>query len=79
MPTYNYKCKKCESVTSAFQRISDFPLKVCNDCGGELKRIISGGTGLIFKGDGFYLTDYKAIKPDSKNENLKTDKKATSK
>lgn len=54
-------------------------MKVCNDCGGDLKRIISGGTGLIFKGDGFYLTDNTIKKPDSKNENLKTDEKATSK
>lgn len=45
------------------------------ECEGELKRVISGGTGLIFKGDGFYLTDNKTKNSDSKNENLKTEKK----
>ena len=58
MPTYNYKCKNCDERTVIFQKISDLPLVKCEKCDGELKRIISGGTGLIFKGDGFYLTDY---------------------
>ena len=74
MPTYNYKCNNCESVSSAFKRISESPLKVCNECEGELKRVISGGTALIFKGEGFYLTDNKTKNSDSKNENLKIEK-----
>jgi putative FmdB family regulatory protein len=81
MPTYNYKCKNCDERTVIFQKISDLPLVKCEKCDGELKRIISGGTGLIFKGDGFYLTDYarKDKKSDSKKEKLKTDEKPKSK
>ena len=59
MPTYEYKCNKCEEAFEYFQKISDSPLRECPVCGGELKRIISGGAGIIFKGKGFYTTDYK--------------------
>jgi putative FmdB family regulatory protein len=58
MPTYNYKCKDCEHQFSEFQKMSDDPVKDCPQCEGEVKRIISGGSGMIFKGTGFYLTDY---------------------
>ena len=37
----------------------DFPFSICEECGGKIERVITGGTGLIFKGSGFYLTDYK--------------------
>ena len=68
MPTYDYICKKCEKVFEFFQSMSDAPLTKCPDCGKqELRRIISGGTGLIFKGSGYYLTDYKN-KKNSKSE-----------
>ena len=68
MPTYDYICKKCEKVFEFFQSMSDAPLTKCPDCGKqELRRIISGGTGLIFKGSGYYLTDYKN-KKNSKNK-----------
>jgi putative FmdB family regulatory protein len=59
MPTYEYKCMECEEVFEVFQKITDEPLKTCQVCGGELKRLISGGIGVIFKGSGFYTTDYK--------------------
>jgi putative FmdB family regulatory protein len=59
MPTYEYKCIECEEVFEVFQKITDEPLKTCQVCGGELKRLISGGIGVIFKGSGFYTTDYK--------------------
>jgi putative FmdB family regulatory protein len=59
MPTYEYKCSECEEVFEVFQKITDDPLKTCQVCGGELKRLISGGMGVIFKGSGFYTTDYK--------------------
>lgn len=59
MPTYDYKCTKCEEMFEVFQKISDEPLKKCPVCGGELVRLISGGLGVIFKGKGFYTTDYK--------------------
>ncbi|MBP9887311.1 MAG: zinc ribbon domain-containing protein [Leptospiraceae bacterium] len=60
MPTYDYKCKTCDKVFEHFQAMKDEPLKECL-CGdkGEVSRMISGGTGIIFKGSGFYVTDYK--------------------
>lgn len=61
MPTYEYKCRKCKKTFEAFQRISDAPLTACEKCGakGTVSRLVSRGTGLIFKGSGFYVTDYK--------------------
>ena len=59
MPTYNYYCNNCESYYSYFQRMSEASKKECEDCRGKIERIITGGSGLIFKGSGFYLTDYK--------------------
>jgi len=59
MPTYEYKCNKCEEVFEVFQKITDEPLKECPMCGGEITRLVSGGAGIIFKGSGFYTTDYK--------------------
>ncbi len=59
MPTYEYKCSKCEEIFEYFQRMTDEPLKICPVCGGEIIRLISGGMGIIFKGSGFYTTDYK--------------------
>ncbi|MDR1910111.1 MAG: zinc ribbon domain-containing protein [Spirochaetaceae bacterium] len=57
MPTYEYECKTCGHVFEAFQSMKDEPLKVCPECGRELRRRINGGTGIIFKGNGFYVTD----------------------
>ena len=61
MPTYEYQCKKCGHRFSEFQRIVDPPIKDCPKCGKKncVEQIISGGSGLIFKGSGFYITDYK--------------------
>jgi putative FmdB family regulatory protein len=59
MPTYDYKCLECENIFEEFQKITDEPLKECPKCGGGVRRLISGGAGLIFKGSGFYTTDYK--------------------
>lgn len=61
MPTYEYKCAKCGKF-DAFQKISDEPLQTCPTCGGAVVRVISGGTGIIFKGTGFYTTDYASKK-----------------
>ncbi len=72
MPTYDYKCKACNHQFEAFQRMSDDPLKECPQCKGEVYRLISGGTGLIFKGSGFYITDYKDNKNSSDNSSSKT-------
>ncbi|MBN1633924.1 MAG: zinc ribbon domain-containing protein [Ignavibacteria bacterium] len=75
MPIYEYKCSECGFQFDKFQSIKDLPLKTCPRCGKEsLKKIISGGTGLIFKGSGFYLTDYSK-KTQSQKKEIKTDKK----
>lgn len=59
MPTYTYRCKKCDYMFDKFQKITDPPLTTCPQCGGELMRVITGGSGILFKGSGFYITDYK--------------------
>ncbi|MCG3153590.1 MAG: hypothetical protein DKINENOH_00180 [bacterium] len=59
MPTYDYDCSSCGRTTEIFQSITAPPVEKCPHCGGKVSRRISGGTGLIFKGSGFYLTDYK--------------------
>ncbi len=60
MPTYEYACKLCGHHFETFQSITADPLKRCPACHKNgLKRLISGGAGLIFKGTGFYETDYK--------------------
>ena len=85
MPTYDYKCKDCGHEFEEFQSISAAPLTECPVCNGTIQRVISGGTGLIFKGSGFYITDYpnknegqggnsSAESPDSKTS---TDSKKT--
>jgi len=57
MPTYEYECKNCSHSFEIFQSMSDPPVKECPKCGKEVRRIIFGGTGVIFKGSGFYVTD----------------------
>jgi len=57
MPTYEYECKSCAHTFEAFQSMSDEPLRECPKCGRELRRLIYGGAGVIFKGAGFYVTD----------------------
>ncbi|MDD5634956.1 MAG: zinc ribbon domain-containing protein, partial [Candidatus Omnitrophica bacterium] len=56
MPTYQYECKKCGDIFEVFQKITDDPVKVCPKCGGAVKKLISAGSGIIFKGKGFYQT-----------------------
>jgi putative FmdB family regulatory protein len=60
MPTYEYVCAKCGHEMEAFQPMKAAPLKLCPACKRRtLKRMVGGGAGLIFKGSGFYITDYK--------------------
>ncbi len=63
MPTYEYECTKCNARFEAFQKITDAPGAVCPKCGKNAKRLISPGGGVIFKGSGFYETDYKKKSP----------------
>jgi putative FmdB family regulatory protein len=84
MPTYDYRCKSCGFEFEELQLMSADPLIICPKCAEpSLKRLMSAGVGLLFKGSGFYLTDYKksnssttssTTKPESK-----TDTKPTSK
>lgn len=67
-PTYDYRCKKCGYEFEKFQNISDPKVKICPKCGGNVERLISGGSGIIFKGSGFYTTDYK-----KKEQSMKRD------
>ena len=60
MPTYQYRCTQCGHEFEEFQKITDEPLEKCPQCGGKPQRLISGGAGLLFKGDGFYITDYRS-------------------
>ena len=57
MPTYEYECKSCGYNFEAFQSMSEPPLSDCPKCGKEVRRLINGGAGIIFKGSGFYITD----------------------
>ena len=88
MPTYNYYCNDCDTHFSYFQKMSESPIPSCEKCGGKIKRLITGSTGLIFKGSGFYLTDYKDKKKStddipnsttSKSKNSEQDKKIKTK
>lgn len=85
MPTYEYVCTKCAHEMEAFQSMKDEPLKVCPACKKRtLKRKVGGGAGLIFKGTGFYITDYKkktgtkSESGESKSVSKSTESKATS-
>ena len=59
MPTYEYECKSCGHTFEIFQNMSDDPPKDCPQCGKELRRLINGGGGVIYKGSGFYASDKK--------------------
>jgi len=59
MPTYEYQCQKCKKRREAFQSITAKPLTTCPKCRGTLTRLISSGSGFLFKGSGFYITDYR--------------------
>ena len=60
MPTYEYECEKCEHRFEVFQSMRDPPRKRCPKCRGKVRRLMSGGAGMIFKGTGFYATDYRS-------------------
>lgn len=74
MPTYEYACENCEFQFEEFQSISAKPLKKCPNCGKmKLHRLIGTGAGIIFKGSGFYATDYRnSTQQSSKSENTET-------
>ncbi|MFB3896433.1 MAG: FmdB family zinc ribbon protein [bacterium] len=62
MPTYEYQCDNCGYKFEEFQKMTEAPLKKCPKCkkSGKVHRLISAGAGIIFKGSGFYATDYRS-------------------
>jgi putative FmdB family regulatory protein len=74
MPTYQYRCSSCGHEFEEFQSITEDPIERCPRCGKKTHRIISGGAGFLFKGSGFYITDYrsKEYKDKAKKESPST-------
>lgn len=60
MPTYEYECQACGYRFEQLQSIKAEPIKICPKCQGNVKRLLSAGAGFIFKGSGFYQTDYRS-------------------
>ena len=60
MPTYEYQCQKCRRRLEKFQSITAKALTRCPKCAGRLKRLLGSGSGFLFKGSGFYTTDYRS-------------------
>ena len=86
MPTYDYRCNGCKHEFEHYQSMKDKPLKKCPECGkNTLERLIGTGAAVIFKGSGFYQTDYrsegyrKAAEADKPGDAAKSDAKADSK
>ena len=82
MPTYDYMCESCGYEFEQFQTITAKPLRTCPKCGKrQLKRLIGTGSGVIFKGSGFYQTDYRSesYKKAQESEKKTTDKDTTKK
>ena len=75
MPTYDYECESCGHQFEQFQSITAKPLRKCPECGKmKLQRLIGAGAGIIFKGSGFYQTDYRS---ESYKQGKKNDTKST--
>jgi putative FmdB family regulatory protein len=66
MPTYEYKCRRCGHQFEVVKKITEKPGSRCPKCGARAERLVSAGAGLVFKGSGFYVTDYK--RPGEKAE-----------
>jgi putative FmdB family regulatory protein len=76
MPTYDYSCDACDHTWEEFQSIKADPTKKCPSCGkSKARRLISAGAGILFKGSGFYITDYRS---DSYKKSADADKKTSS-
>jgi putative FmdB family regulatory protein len=71
MPTYEYECEKCGHRFELFQSMKEPPKRRCPRCRGRVRRLLGTGAGIVFKGSGFYTTDYRS-------ESYKSDKKKES-
>lgn len=74
MPTYDYECLSCGHTFELFQSMSEEPAKECPKCGKEVRRLISPGLGIIFKGSGFYVTDNRKGSNGSSKSTAKGEK-----
>jgi putative FmdB family regulatory protein len=91
MPTYDYECTRCEHVFEVFHSMSAEPVSSCPECDGKVQRLIGTGAGILFKGSGFYQTDYrsaeynkaasadKPVKTSAKKDEKSASKKETKK
>ena len=83
MPTYVYRCTNCEHEFETRQRMMDDPLTECPECGGKIRRVVNS-VGVVFKGQGFYVTDNRGKKaqppssPSSKKDDGGGDNSSTS-
>ncbi len=75
MPTYEYQCDSCDHRFEQFQSMKAEPVKICPKCRASVRRLISSGAGILFKGSGFYQTDYRSPSYQKKAE---ADKKTSS-
>lgn len=78
MPNYDYECLGCGDRFEVFQSMAEEPLKSCPKCGQSVKRLIGGGGGILFKGSGFYQTDYKKPAKKTESSTSKNDSKTSS-
>ena len=74
MPTYQDQCEECDHAFEQFHSMTADPVSTCPECAGYVKRLISGGAGFLFKGDGFYTTDYRS---ESYKKSEKADKESS--
>lgn len=77
MPTYQYRCSHCGHEFEEYQSIIDEPIEKCPNCSEKPQRVISGGAGFLFKGSGFYITDYRSDSYKKAASKEKTDIKAS--
>lgn len=78
MPTYEYECQQCGKVFEKLHGMTQKPRAKCPKCGGRAKKLIGTGAGIIFKGEGFYATDYRSKEyKDAERKEAESSKKTT--